>query len=104
VQFNALLDDDLWLRNAMHANAMARRLADGAAAIPGVALSQPVESNGVFATLDPALIEPLRRDWPFHVWDPARHVVRWMAAFDTTEDDVDAFLSAMQALAGALTG
>jgi len=99
-QFNALLDDDLWLRNAGHANAMARRLADGVAGIPGVGLWQPVESNGVFATLDPALIEPLRRDWPFHVWgDPAEHVVRWMAAFDTTEDDVDAFVSSIRAAA-----
>jgi len=104
-QFNALLDDDLWLHNARHANAMARRLADGAAAVPGVGLWQPVESNGVFATLDPALIEPLRRDWPFHTWgDPAEHVVRWMAAFDTTEGDVDAFVSAIRALAGALAG
>jgi threonine aldolase len=102
-QFNALLDDDLWLRNARHANAMARRLANGAAAIPGVGLSQPVESNGVFATLDPALAEALQRDWPFHIWDPAKHVVRWMAAFDTTEDDVDAFLSAIRTAAGALT-
>jgi threonine aldolase len=103
-QFNALLDDDLWLRNARHANAMGHRLADGVAGVPGVGLWQPVESNAVFATLDPALIEPLRRDWPFHVWYPAEHVVRWMAAFDTTEDDVDAFLSAIRALAGALTG
>lgn len=103
-QFNALLDDDLWLRNAGHANAMARRLADGVADVPGVGLWQPVESNGVFATLDPALIEPLRRDWPFHVWDPEQHVVRWMAAFDTTEDDVEAFLADIRALAGALTG
>jgi threonine aldolase len=102
-QFNALLDDDLWLRNARHANAMAHRLADGAAGIPGVDLWQPVESNGVFAALDPALIEPLRRDWPFHIWDPDQHVVRWMAAFDTTKDDVDAFLSAIRALAGAPT-
>jgi threonine aldolase len=103
-QFNALLDDGLWLRNAAHANAMARRLADGVAGVPGVGLWQPVESNGVFATLDPALIEPLRRNWPFHVWDPDQHVVRWMAAFDTTEDEVDAFLAAIHALAGALTG
>jgi threonine aldolase len=103
-QFNALLDDDLWLRNAQNANAMARRLADGASAIPGVGLAYPVESNGVFATLDPGIIEPLQRDWPFHVWDPARHVVRWMAAFDTTQDDVDAFLAAIRAQAGAVTG
>jgi threonine aldolase len=102
-QFNALLDDDLWLRNARHANAMARRLADGVTGVPGVGLWQPVESNAVFATLDPALIEPLRRDWPFHVWAPAERAVRWMAAFNTTEDDVDSFLAAIHIAAGALT-
>lgn len=102
-QFSALLEDQLWLRNAEHSNAMARRLADGVADVPGVRLHQPVESNGVFAALDPALIEPLRREWSFHLWDEREDVVRWMAAFDTAEDDVDAFLAAIRAAAGALT-
>ncbi len=102
-QFSALLADDLWLRNARHANAMARRLADGVSGIPGVRLRHPVESNGVFATVDPALIGPLQREWNFHVWDAGEHVVRWMTAFDTAEDDVDAFLAAIRAAAGALT-
>lgn len=103
-QFSALLEDQLWLRNAEHANAMARRLADGVTGVPGVRLHQPVESNGVFAALDPALIEPLQREWSFHVWDEREHVVRWMAAFDATEDDVDAFVAAIRAAAGALIG
>lgn len=95
-QFIALLDDDLWLRNAAHANAMARRLADGAASIPGLELRQPVESNAVFAALDPSRIEKLQQDWHFHVWDEAEHVVRWMAAYDTTEQDVDEFLASIR--------
>ena len=41
-QVGALLEDDLWLRNARHANAMAARLAAGVAAIPGVRLAYPV--------------------------------------------------------------
>src|SRR5262249_56636399 len=88
--------------SAEHASARARGLADGVAGVPGVRLHQPVESNGVFAALDPALIEPLQREWVFHVWDEREHVVRWMAAFDTTEDDVDAFAAAIRAAAGAL--
>jgi threonine aldolase len=102
-QFSALLEDQLWLRNAQRANAMARRLADGVSGVPGVRLHQPVESNGIFAAVDPALIEPLRREWSFHVWDEREHVVRWMTAFDTTEDDVDAFIAGIRAAAGALT-
>ncbi len=50
-QFVALLTDDLWRRNAEHANVMARRLADGASAVPGVRVAFPVEANGVFAFL-----------------------------------------------------
>ena len=53
-QFNALLHDDLWRANATHANAMARRLAEGAAAVDGVEIVHPVQANAVFARLRPA--------------------------------------------------
>jgi threonine aldolase len=92
-QFGALLRDDLWLSNAAHANAMARRLADGARAVNGVEIVYPVQANAVFARLRPRHIEALQRDWFFHVWDERESVVRWMAAFDTTQADVDAFLA-----------
>ena len=93
VQFQALLDADLWLRNAAHANAMARRLADGIHGVPGVGLLQPVESNAVFASLDPAHNARLQQDWQFYVWDTTAQVVRWMTAYDTTEADVDTFVA-----------
>jgi threonine aldolase len=92
-QFLGLLEDGLWLRNASHANAMASRLADGIRDVPGVELWQAVQSNAVFASLDPAHIARLQRLWHFYVWDAAAHVVRWMTAFDTTEADVDAFVA-----------
>ena len=53
-QFDALLGGDLWHRNASHANAMARRLADAISAIDGAELAYPVEANGVFVTLPAA--------------------------------------------------
>jgi threonine aldolase len=99
-QFAGLLADDLWLRNARHANAMASRLAGRIRGLPGVRISQQVESNAVFASLDPARIAALQRDWPFHVWDEREHVVRLMTAFDTTEDDVDEFAAAIAATSG----
>jgi threonine aldolase len=99
-QFQALLDGDLWLRNASQANAMAQRLAGGIHGVPGVRLWQPVESNAVFASLDPAHIARLQEDWQFYVWDPTAQVVRWMTAFDTTEADVDAFVADVRRTAG----
>ena len=99
-QFGALLTDDLWLANAGHANAMAARLASGLSGIPGVEVVYPVQSDAVFARLDPRHIAALQRRWTFHVWDESASVVRWMTAFDTRESDVDAFLTEIAATAG----
>ena len=98
-QFGALLQDDLWRANASHANAMARRLVEGAAAVDGVEIVHPVQANAVFARLSRQHIAALQRDWTFHVWDEQDSVVRWMTAFDTTEADVDAFLTAIRSTA-----
>jgi threonine aldolase len=102
-QFNALLTDGLWLRNAAHANAMATRLATGLAEIPGVEVVYPVEADAVFARLDPDDVDALQRDWTFHLWDESTSTVRWMTAFDTQESDVDAFLSDIAAVTGAVS-
>jgi len=99
-QFGALLQDDLWRSNAARSNAMARRLADGAGAVHGVEIVQPVQANAVFARLRPRHIEALQRDWFFHVWDERESVVRWMAAFDTSEADVDDFVADIRSTAG----
>jgi threonine aldolase len=100
-QFLALLEDDLWLSNAVHANAMATRLANGLAGLPGVEVTYPVEADAVFARLDPRHIAELQREWMFHVWDEANSVVRWMTAFDVQESDVDAFLSSIESVTRA---
>jgi threonine aldolase len=100
-QFNALLHDGLWRANASHANAMARLLAEGAAAVDGIEIVHPVQANAVFARLHPRHIATLQENWTFHVWDEADNVVRWMTAFDTTEADVDAFLRDIRSTAGS---
>lgn len=92
-QFEALLSDGLWLRSARHANAMARRLADGVRGAPGITITQPVEANAVFAILPPDRIASLQEEFFFYVWDDQRHEVRWMTAWDTTEADVDGFVN-----------
>ena len=97
-QFSALLSDDLWRINASHANEMARRLAEGVAGVEGVTVAYPVEANGVFAVIPPEVTAALQTHYPFYIWDEAASVVRLMASFDTTEDDVDGFIAALIAL------
>ena len=90
-QFEALMTDDLWLRSARHANRMAQLLAAEVRVVPGVEVTQPVEGNAVFARVPPDRIAELQEESFFHVWDEQEGDVRWMASFDTTEDDVRAF-------------
>ncbi len=100
-QLEPLLAGDLWRRTASAANAMAKRLAAGAAAIDGVEIAHPVEANGVFAKLPrPAidrLLAALPGEHPFYVWDGDAGVVRWMCSWDTTAEDVDGLLEALRA-------
>lgn len=96
VQLEALLSGDLWLRNARHANAMAARLAEGVRQIAGVEILHPVQANAVFARLPREVSERLQKRYRFYFWDETAGDVRWMCSFDTTEEDVDGFLSALR--------
>jgi threonine aldolase len=100
-QLDALLSDDLWRRAAGHANAMARRLAEAVENVDGVTLTQAVQANGVFAILPPGAAERLQEDFHFYFWDEHTREVRWMCAWDTREEDVDAFAEAIAEIVGA---
>jgi threonine aldolase len=78
---------------------MATALADAVRDLPGLTITRPVETNAVFATIPRDVTEALRQDFPFYVWDERTGEVRWMCSWDTTEDDVESFVSA---LAGTL--
>ena len=99
-QFIAYLEGDLWQRCAAHANRMARLLADQVGELPAVRITQPVESNGVFARIPPEHIPALQDSAWFYVWNHETAEVRWMTAWDTTEDDVHRFAAAIRARLG----
>jgi threonine aldolase len=99
-QFEALLGGDLWRRNAFHANAMATQLAAGIDDIEALRIVVPVESNAVFARIPQHSIAPLQEHSAFAVWQSAQSIVRWMTSFDTTSDDVDAFVQEIRRVIG----
>jgi threonine aldolase len=90
-QFDAFLEDDLWKKNALHANKMAQKLCRAVKDIPGVNVTQPVQANAVFATIPAALIPKLQEEFFFYVWDEDNSEVRWMCSFDTEEEDIEKF-------------
>jgi threonine aldolase len=84
-----LLENDVWLRNARHANAMAKRLAQRISQVGGVQLMAPVESNGVFAELPTGAAQRLHaKGWRFYAWGTGW---RLMCAWDTAPETVDRF-------------
>lgn len=97
-QFEALLTDDLWKRNAMHTNGLAKKLANSLGGIKGITVTQKVEANGVFAIFPAEIIEPLQKEYPFYVWNERTNEVRLMCSWDTTEGEIEAFTSKVRQL------
>jgi len=92
-QFATLLGGDLWRRSAAHANRMARILASELEQIPQIKITQPVEANGVFAEIPAKFVPALQKKYFFYVWNEETSVCRFMASFDTTEDDIRDFVA-----------
>ena len=97
-QLLALYEDDLYLRSAGHANAMAARLRSAldervsSGAITGLSFSQPTQANAVFGVLANDAADRIREQVRFYDWNRAAGEVRWMTAFDTTDADIDRFV------------
>jgi len=98
-QFEALLTNDLWKRNATHTNKLARLLGDELTRI-GLKVTQKVEANGVFAIFPAEIIEPLQKEYPFYVWVEKTNEVRLMCSWDSTEGEVKKFVNKVSELLG----
>ena len=95
--WTGMLNDGAWLRHARHSNAMAKRLEAGLRAIRGVQISYPVESNAVFAKIPPAVEKQMHeRGWKFYTGVVTPDESRLMCSWDTTLEDVDAFVADLQ--------
>ena len=98
-QLDAYLADDLWLRNASHANAMTARLEEGLKSIPGTRLAGTAGANILFCHLPQHVIDGLLdQGYGFYHgrWEPG--VVRFVTAFTTTTHDVDGLVHAVRRL------
>jgi threonine aldolase len=92
-QWLGLLQNDVWLRNAKHANAMARKLAERLRAAANIEIVLPVEANALFVRLSEQLAHDLNsRGWHFYKFiEP--DVYRVMCSWATTEAEIDRFAS-----------
>jgi threonine aldolase len=105
-QLLAYLEDDLWLRNAAHANEMASALASGLGLLPGIRLMQTVQANEVFVAMPDDMIEALLAGGAvFYRWidmpGEPNSVVRLVTSFATRPEEVENFVALARRLAFA---
>jgi threonine aldolase len=87
--WTGLLESGAWLKNAWHANAMARRLWAGIGKVRGIEAMVPVESNAVFVRMPARVAERLQqKGWRFYPWSDG---FRLMCTWDTAPETVDRF-------------
>ncbi|HEV7799009.1 MAG TPA: beta-eliminating lyase-related protein, partial [Pyrinomonadaceae bacterium] len=91
-QFEALLANDLWRKNAEHANRMAQVLARELARVPQITITQKVEANCVLAIVPKKYVPLLQQRYFFYVWNEETSEIRLMTSFDTAEEDIADFV------------
>jgi len=98
-QFERYLTDNLWKKNALQANTMAKLLGSKISEIPQLEVSQKVAANGVFVFMPEDLIPKIQQHYFFHVWNESpkgktgMKEVRLMCSWDTTEKDVEGLVA-----------
>lgn len=105
-QFEAYLQDDLWLDLARHANAMADRMRAGIEHTDSAKLAWSTTSNEIFAVVKKTAIDNARDkgaqfyDWPIsdsakHLVGPDEGLIRLVTSFATSDADVADFLACL---------
>lgn len=95
-----ILNGNVWLRNARHANEAARELAQRLRNQAGVENVFPVESNAVFVRLHDELVRNLEaRGWRFYKFvEP--DIYRLMCSWATTSEEISMFMADLTAIKG----
>jgi threonine aldolase len=93
-----LLNGDVWLRNARHANEAARELAQRLRNEARIETVFPVDSNAVFVQLDDQVVRGLQtRGWRFYKFmEP--DIYRLMCSWSTTDEEISMLVGDLGAI------
>jgi threonine aldolase len=97
-QYIAYFQNGLWLENARHANEMAAYLANQLSVFPQIRFTQKVESNALFLTMPKDVIQKMLEKYFFYFWNEDNNEIRLVCSWDTTKEDIDAFISHLKVL------
>ncbi len=95
-QLEAYLTDDVWLRNARHANAMAKILSEGLNSFANIKLAYPTQSNEVFVHLPRDVIDYLNSaGYDINEEELDGKAVRFVTAWNSEVKDINDLLDTL---------
>ena len=97
-QFIPYLNEQIWIENAQKSNAAAQQLGNAMKKIKEIEITQKVESNAIFFILPKGVSDELRKHYFFYDWDESRNEMRLVCSWDTTQSDINDFISYLQKL------
>lgn len=92
-QFIPYLENDLWLKNATHANQMAQQLKKGIVDVFDAEFTQEVQANILLFKMPRPVIERMLEKHFFYIWNEKTDEIRLVTSWDTTEEDIHHFLN-----------
>jgi threonine aldolase len=92
-QYIAYFHNDLWKKCASHSNTMAGILADRLKQFGEIRITQKVQSNGIFVIMPAEVANRMMKYYFFYPWDERKSEYRLMTSWDTTEEDIEGFIS-----------
>ncbi len=95
-QYIAYFQDGLWRKNAQHSNSMALNLAEKIAKLKDIHITQPVQSNAVFAIIPEAIARKVSETYFFYSWNEQTSEYRLMTSWDTSEEDIESFIKLLE--------
>lgn len=95
-QFKAFFKNDLWLKNAQHANKMAQMLNKKLKNFSEIEVVYKVEANAVFVKIPGDILSKIQKKYFFHVFDTKNSIARLMCSYNTTEKDILDFVETIK--------
>ena len=92
-QFHAYITNELWKKNAEHANQMTKYFEQKLRTFTELQITRPVDANAIFVKMPLELINRLKKEYYFYIWDEKNSEIRLMTSFETTTDQIDQFIS-----------
>ena len=93
-QLDAYISNEVWLKNAKHANAMGKKLSHGLLKHKNIELAYPTDANEVFVKIPKNIIDQFNSNgYKINDEEWENKSVRLVAAWNTDPSDVDSFLN-----------